>query len=97
MRASIRRSKGVHNPGQGICLGVIVVCEFGRDAEVAEVLAKDPRIELGQAQAGGIPGSVITKLGHDEQLLQELTTTQYVLAIEVVYAQELECDAEESA
>ena len=97
MRASIRRSKGVHNPDQSICLGVIVVCEFGRDAQVAEVLATDSRIELGQTQAGGIPGCVISKMGEDEQLLNELAATPHVLAIEVVYAQELELDAEESA
>ena len=95
MKPSIRRSRGVHNPDHSICLGVIVKPHFGCDAEAMRALRQDPRIELAPAQSGGIPGCLITKIGHDQQLLEELAALPSVLAVEVVYAQELAPDSEE--
>ena len=71
-------------------LGLVIVPEPGRLADALASLRASQRVSLGPTQGHRIPATAISAAGHDEALLEELTTLEGVLHVDVAFAQLLE-------
>jgi hypothetical protein len=73
-------------------LGLVILAEHNQVAAAIAQLQQHGAPSVGEPQGHRIPACVVTRRGHDKDLIAELEGLASVLKVEVAYAQTLEED-----
>ena len=73
-----------------LCLGLVILPEAGRQAQLLAELKRFPAISVGQPQGHRVPAVAEIACGRDEELIAGLEQSPSVLRVDVVFAQIIE-------